>query len=214
MAANRGDSIATAVRKTWGRGGPLGFYQGLIPWAWVEAATKGAVLIFAASEIEYVVRSAGGSVTAAGILGGMGGGIVQAYTTMGFCTFMKTVEVTRHKGGGENKSTIAVAREIFAREGIRGINKGVNAVAVRQCTNWGSRFGLSRIAENVIRNATAKEGDDPNRALTSGQRVLASAIGGGLSCWNQPIEVIRIEMQSQVSLDFLGFFENYHFSIY
>ena len=29
----------------------------------------------------------------------MGGGIAQAYTTMGFCTFMKTVEVTRHKSG-------------------------------------------------------------------------------------------------------------------
>jgi hypothetical protein len=34
-----------------------------------------------------------------GIVGGMGGGIAQAYTTMGFCTFMKTVEVTRHKSG-------------------------------------------------------------------------------------------------------------------
>jgi hypothetical protein len=27
---------------------------------------------------------------------------------------------------------------------------------------------------------------------------MASIIGGGLSCWNQPIEVIRVEMQSQV----------------
>lgn len=38
----------------------------------------------------------------AGIIGGMSGGIAQAYTTMGFCTFMKTVEVTRHKSGKEN----------------------------------------------------------------------------------------------------------------
>lgn len=29
----------------------------------------------------------------------MGGGIAQAYSTMGFCTFMKTVEVTRQKAG-------------------------------------------------------------------------------------------------------------------
>lgn len=35
----------------------------------------------------------------AGIIGGMSGGIAQAYSTMGFCTFMKTVEVTRHKSG-------------------------------------------------------------------------------------------------------------------
>ena len=83
----------------------------------------------------------------------MGGGIAQAYTTMGFCTFMKTVEVTRHKSADSvPKSTITVAREIFAREGIRGINKGVNAVAVRQCTNWGSRFGLVRLYILVVTN--------------------------------------------------------------
>ena len=33
----------------------------------------------------------------------MTGGIAQAYSTMGFCTFMKTVEVTRHKSSKYNK---------------------------------------------------------------------------------------------------------------
>ena len=28
---------------------------------------------------------------------------------------------------------------MYKKGGIAGINKGVNAVAVRQCTNWGSR---------------------------------------------------------------------------
>ncbi|KAJ3039914.1 Mitochondrial DNA replication protein yhm2, partial [Rhizoclosmatium hyalinum] len=99
MAANRGQSMAGSIATVWSRGGVFGFYQGLIPWAWIEAATKGAVLMFAVSELEYLFRLQGASVPVAGILGGMGGGIVQAYTTMGFCTFMKTVEVTRHKGG-------------------------------------------------------------------------------------------------------------------
>lgn len=27
---------------------------------------------------------------------------------------------------------------------------------------------------------------------------VASVIGGALGCWNQPIEVIRVEMQSQI----------------
>ncbi|KAJ3098243.1 Mitochondrial DNA replication protein yhm2 [Phlyctochytrium bullatum] len=198
MAANRGQSMPTAIAHIWSRGGILAYYQGLIPWAWIEAATKGAVLLFAASEFEYQIRVLGGSPAVAGILGGMGGGIAQAYTTMGFCTFMKTVEVTRHKGEGVNKSTIQVAREIFAREGIRGINKGVNAVALRQMTNWGSRFGLSRIAEDAIKN---RPGRDKNQKLSGIERVVASSIGGGLSCWNQPIEVIRVEMQSQVKAE-------------
>ncbi len=41
LAANRVDSLFTAVRKTYSRGGISGFYQGLIPWAWIEASTKG-----------------------------------------------------------------------------------------------------------------------------------------------------------------------------
>ena len=70
----------------------------------------------------------------------MGGGIAQAYTTMGFCTFMKTVEVTRHRAvGGVQQSSMQIAYNIFQKEGILGINKGVNAVALRQMTNWGSR---------------------------------------------------------------------------
>jgi hypothetical protein len=84
--------------------------------------------------------------------------------------------------------------DIWRREGIRGINRGVNAVAVRQVTNWGSRFGLSRVAEQGIRRATGKEGGEKLGVM---EKVLASALGGGLSAWNQPIEVIRVEMQSK-----------------
>lgn len=32
VAANRGDSLRTAIRKTWARGGVPAFYQGLVPW--------------------------------------------------------------------------------------------------------------------------------------------------------------------------------------
>lgn len=152
----------------------------------------------------------------------MGGGLAQAYTTMGFCTFMKTVEVTRHKApAGQQVSTIKVAADIWKREGIRGINKGVNAVALRQCTNWASRFGLTRAGETIIRKVRDGEIPDYSKPLSPIQKICASAIGGGLSCWNQvsdkfisikkylfnliliylflqPIEVIRVEMQSQV----------------
>jgi hypothetical protein len=40
--------------------------------------------------------------------------------------------------------------------------------------------------------------DRGSKTLPAAQKILASAIGGGLSCWNQPIEVIRVEMQSQL----------------
>jgi len=197
MAANRTDSFAGAMRRIWGRGGVLGYYQGLIPWAWIEASTKGAVLLFVASEAEYYAKTFGASDFVGGIAGGMTGGVAQAYATMGFCTCMKTVEITQHKlaaSGVKPPSTFTTFMNIYRKEGIRGINKGVNAVAIRQTTNWGSRFGLSRLAETAIRKVTNKE---DGTKLTSYEKILASGLGGGLSAWNQPIEVIRVEMQSK-----------------
>jgi hypothetical protein len=127
----------------------------------------------------------------------MVGGLAQAYATMGFCTCMKTVEITKHKvaaAGIKPPGTMETFMNIYRAEGIRGINKGVNAVAVRQVTNWGSRFGLSRVAESGIRKATGKENGEK---LGAPEKILASALGGGLSAWNQPIEVVRVEMQSK-----------------
>ncbi|KAI1652136.1 mitochondrial carrier [Daldinia loculata] len=197
LAANRGDSFASALRSIWNRGGVFGFYQGLIPWAWIEASTKGAVLLFVASEAEYYARVAGASDFGSGIIGGVTGGVAQAYATMGFCTCMKTVEITQHKlaaSGVKPPSTFQTFMGIYRKEGIRGINRGVNAVAIRQMTNWGSRFGLSRLAEQGIRRVTKKENGEKLSAL---EKITASALGGGLSAWNQPIEVIRVEMQSK-----------------
>ncbi|GMM37599.1 Yhm2 protein [Saccharomycopsis crataegensis] len=198
MSANRSFGIAQAARHVWSRGGFLGFYQGLIPWAWIEASTKGAVLVFVASEAEYHFRKLGLGNFGAGIAAGMAGGVAQAYATMGFCTTMKTVEITRSKqlaSGAPIESTFTVFKNLFQKEGIKGVNKGVNAVAIRQCTNWGSRYGLARLAENALRKATGKQDGEK---LSVSERILASFIGGSLSAWNQPIEVVRVEMQSKV----------------
>jgi len=195
MAANRSQSMAQATKNIWSRGGFSGFFQGLIPWAWIEASTKGAVLLFTASEVEAATAGAVGP-GAAGLLGGMTGGIAQAYATMGFTTCMKTVEITRHKQattGAQVQSTWGVFADIYRREGLRGINKGVNAVAVRQCTNWGSRMGFARLAEDVIQSWRGKK---PGESLGPFDKILSATIGGTLATWNQPIEVVRVEMQS------------------
>ncbi|ORY85355.1 mitochondrial carrier [Leucosporidium creatinivorum] len=196
MASQRSDTMGTALKKVWGRGGVAGFYQGLIPWAWIEASTKGAVLLFAAAEIEGYSSRAGVSPALAGLLGGMGGGIAQAYATMGVCTCMKTAEITRSKlaaDGIKPPSTWTLFADMYKKGGIAGINKGVNAVALRQMTNWGSRLGFARLAEQAIRKG---RGVPEGEKLGALDRVAASTVGGALGCWNQPIEVVRVEMQS------------------
>lgn len=107
---------------------------------------------------------------------------------------MKTVEITRHKQvetGGAAESTFKVFMDIYRREGIAGINKGVNAVALRQATNWGSRMGFARLAEQGLRKVRGiKEGE----RLGALDKIAASSIGGALATWNQPIEVVRVEV--------------------
>jgi len=115
--------------------------------------------------------------------------------TAGFCTCMKTVEITRHKAvesGAAPESTFKVFMDIYRREGIAGINKGVNAVALRQATNWGSRMGFARLAESSLRSLKGiKEGEK----LGAMDKILASTVGGALATWNQPIEVVRVEVR-------------------
>ncbi|ODQ63409.1 YMR241Wp-like protein [Nadsonia fulvescens var. elongata DSM 6958] len=204
MAANRSDGVKQAVARVWSRGGPTALYQGLYPWAWIEASTKGAVLLFVSSEVEYQAKNLFNlNNFNSGILGGIFGGLAQAYLTVGFCTCMKTVEITQataaRGAAGVAAANVASAskfqlfKQIYQKEGLRGINKGVNAVAIRQCTNWGSRFGLTRLSEETIRRISNKTSDTK---LTPIEKILASTLGGGLSVWNQPIEVIRVEMQS------------------
>ena len=190
QAANRGDNLMVAMQKTWQRGGIAGFYQGLIPWAWLEAGTKGGVILLSSSFIEENATRMGASKGVAGLLGGSGGGVVQAYTTMAPACLMKTIEVTRAKGGPNTPSTLAVAADIIKKEGIAGMYRGVSAVALRQMTNWGTRFGVARLTEQVF------QGGDKTRKLTKVERLSAAVLGGATMCWNQPLEIIRVEMQT------------------
>lgn len=108
---------------------------------------------------------------------------------MGMTTCMKTVEVTRTKLGAEGAKvpgTMETFFQIFREKGIRGVNKGVNTVALRQVTGWSSRIGISRFAEESIRSINGKS---KNEKLKFGEKILASTIGGALSCGNQPFEV-------------------------
>ncbi|KAI9613685.1 hypothetical protein KEM48_003684 [Puccinia striiformis f. sp. tritici PST-130] len=53
--------------------------------------------------------------------------------------------------------------------------------------------GLHPISRNTIRTA---RGRPKGFELTATDKIISSVIGGALGCWNHPIEVVRIEMQS------------------
>ena len=58
-------------------------------------------------------------------------------------------------------------------------------------------IGLTRFAETSILKVRGKEG----QSLGVLDKILSSSIGGALATWNQPIEVIRVEVSDhQISL--------------
>ena len=56
-------------------------------------------------------------------------------------------------------------------------------------------MGFARLAESPVRRFSGKtEGEKLNNM----ERILCSTIGGALATWNQPIEVIRVEVCARV----------------
>jgi hypothetical protein len=85
----------------------------------------------------------------------------------------ETVEVTRTKISAQG-ARVPGTREMFfnilREEGIRGVNRGVSAVALQQVTGWSSRIGISSFAEESIRSITGKS---EKEKLKFGEKILA-----------------------------------------
>jgi len=74
-------------------------------------------LLFTASNLEHFLKSKLDLSRSSQDLGGMEVVLPDVHNN-GFCTFMKTVEVTRHKTVGERiPSTWSVARDILRQKG-------------------------------------------------------------------------------------------------
>ena len=52
-------------------------------------------------------------------------------------------------------------------------------------------MGFARLAESMIRKT---RGLGENDKLGAMDKIMASSIGGALATWNQPIEVVRVEV--------------------
>ncbi|KAH9012693.1 hypothetical protein EDB85DRAFT_1852070, partial [Lactarius pseudohatsudake] len=196
------ESMIRAPQSAWAHGGGfVGFYQGLDPWVhsfadpncescvWIEASTKGGVLLLTASEIEIEIAVFVGRKAIRSLARVRSSTLAQRYSSysrppLGFVTSVKTAEIAHHK-----EAAGAGVKPL----GIRGVDEGVNAVAVRQCTSWWSRQDWSCSTdsrERSIRTVRAR-GEEVGRSLGAVDKILASSIGGAPATWDQPIEVIR-----------------------
>ncbi|KAI9034236.1 putative mitochondrial carrier protein [Hyaloraphidium curvatum] len=150
----------------------------------LEAASKGAVLLYAKEYILDACATAGmergGGL--AGALAGAGGGVAQT-VVMSPLTYVITYKLKSPDGHG--KSTF----EILKNAGLRGMYSSAPAMAARQASNWALRQGITDAITDRYRQYRGGK-------LTTAERIGCGVLGGFIACINQPTEVVRIRIQA------------------
>jgi len=187
MGTYRSETTMQAFWNIYNKNGVAGFWKGLSP-KMIEAFVKGGMLLFAKEAIIKVCTNVGIGEATAGLLGGAGGGFAQV-TILGPCTFLVTAAVT----GDKSISMMSRIKSTYSNHGIAGFYRGGTALALRQGSNWASRQGFTDGVRVLLKQYLH---GDKKAKLSTGEEALAGIIGGTLSVWNQPFEVMRIEAQA------------------
>jgi hypothetical protein len=194
MGTYRNQGTLESLRNVYKKGGIAGFWAGWQP-KMVESFLKGGILLFSKEAIIRGCTNGGINEATAGLIGGFGGGVAQV-TVMGPCTFLVTAAVT----GDKSVSLWQRAVTTYQKSGIGGFYHGGTALIMRQGTNWASRQGFTDFIRGYLKSRHVKEGQSAKDVkLSVAEEALSGIIGGALSTWNQPFEVMRIEAQANAA---------------
>jgi len=188
MGTYRTETTFGSLKSIFSKGGIRAFYRGWEP-KMIESFLKGGILLFSKEHIMNFCSNMGMGEVSSGVIGGFGGGVAQV-SVLGPCTFLVTAAVT---GGDKSVSVMQKASQTYAANGIKGFYRGGVALMLRQGSNWASRQAVT----DYIRILLKRTHSNPENAkLSIGEEALAGSIGGAISTWNQPFEVMRIEAQA------------------
>jgi len=156
----------------------------------VEGALLGAFFIIGSTAAKKQVLAMGGGKNLAALAGGTVGGVAQAIVMTPAGMIFTSLNVNQGKKGYENDNALTVTRRIIKEKGVRGLLYGGGPMCLRQASNWSSRSLFTEIARTNLK--MSKFG-------ILGE--IGSGVIGGLgSCWNTPIETIRVNMHRDVSM--------------
>lgn len=171
----------------------------------VEGALIGAVFMLGSVATKAQLKKMGAPPTAAALAGGLVGGVAQSvimtpaglvFTALNNNNNNSSGKQKQKSAGGRMKhktvpkeTTLGVVRRVLAEKGLAGMFAGSKPMALRQATNWASRAGFTEIARSTLRLS--------DYGLMG--EIASGAIGGVGSCWNTPIETIRVYTQRDVS---------------
>lgn len=184
-----GQNIFQATQEISSRpGGILNLWSGT-PSRTVEGALMGGVFLVASAATKKQVFAMGGSKTMAAFTAGVVGGVTQAIIMTPCGMVFTSLNVNKGKKGYENDTAITAAKRIIDKDGLKGLFVGGGPMAARQASNWASRSFLTELCRSNL-----------NLSKYGLVGEISSGIIGGLgSCWNTPIETVRVLMQRDVS---------------
>jgi len=153
----------------------------------VEGALLGAFFVVGSTVTKKQMLRIGSTPIMASLAAGMVGGLAQAIVMTPSGLIFTSLNVNKGKPGYENDTAISVTKRILKEKGLMGMYAGSGPMCARQATNWASRSGFTEIA----------------RASMSQYGMLgeigSGVIGGLGSCWNTPIETVRVNMHKDIS---------------
>lgn len=183
------DNMFQAYHNIVNKGGFGALWSGT-PSRTVEGALLGAFFILGSTAAKKQVLAMGGGNNLAALAGGTVGGVMQAVVMTPAGMIFTSLNVNQGKKGYENDNAITVAKRIIKEKGVKGLFYGGGPMCLRQASNWSSRSLFTEIARTNLKMS---------QYGIIGE--IGSGVIGGLgSCWNTPIETIRVNMHRDVSM--------------
>jgi Mitochondrial carrier protein len=155
----------------------------------VEGALIGAIFMLGSTLTKARLKSLGAPPTIAALGGGLVGGVAQAFVMTPAGMVFTSLNVNRGRKGFEKDTTWSVTSRIIKEKGFMGMYYGFKPMALRQASNWASRAGFTEIARSVL---------NLQQYGILGE-IASGTLGGVGSCWNTPIETIRVVTQRDLS---------------
>ncbi|KJP88008.1 hypothetical protein AK88_02283 [Plasmodium fragile] len=212
-----------------------GFYAKL-----VESSSKGAVLLISKEHMIKLCTDLNINQTTSGFIGGAFGGISQSFV-MTPCTFFITASIDNKINYKKKIVDIFKNRgftTLYNGNSAMCLRQGTNWASRQGITEWVRNLFIERkrktaegLHQGHLKNEIADKGDQINQSttmqknthsldkpadsacdLSPTEELLCGILGGALSVWNNPFDVIRVYMQNNanknIKLTFMQSFVN------
>ncbi len=202
-----GNSYPSIFKNLWREGGIRSFYKGYYPWAMVQS-TKGIPILYTQSFVkDFIINNQqflnfnqNNIERTSGILGGMAGGVAQAFfitPTQRLKIEALTEQQKKNSKPKINSSKLVV--NIWKEQGLFGFYRGLSPMIAKKGIDWGIRFYGVEIFKNNF----------PDFYETIPGKFGAGAFGGALSLLTVPFDVMIASLQkSQKESSFKKEFNN------